>query len=254
MMTTSTQVDQVKPIRRNEVEAIAGAENRRMLDLLRSLDDDDWSKATDCPAWDVRALTGHVLGGMEGFASFGQFVHQMRAGRKAAGDGPFIDGMTAVQVRERAGLNTSELLDRIADVGPRVARARARVPSPLRHLPMTESVGGVPEKWKMGYLLEVILTRDTWLHRVDIARATGHELVLTSDHDGRIVADVVAEWARRHGQSFTLHLKGPAGGTFTSSVGAAGADETITIDAVEFCRTLSGRATGVSLLTQEVPF
>jgi uncharacterized protein (TIGR03083 family) len=250
MTTTSTPVDQVKPIRRNEVEAIACTENRRMLDLLRSLDDGDWSKPTDCTAWDVRALAGHVLGGMEAFATFGQFVHQMRAGRKAAGDGPFIDGMTAVQVRERADLNTADLLDRIADVGPRVARARARVPGPLRQMPMTESVGGVPEKWKMGYLLEVILTRDTWLHRVDIARATGRELVLTADHDGRIVADVVAEWARRHGQSFTLHLEGPAGATFSS--GSAG--EVITIDAVEFCRTLSGRATGVGLLTQEVPF
>ncbi len=64
----------------------------------------------------------------------------------------------------------------------------------------------------MGYLLDVILTRDPWMHRVDIARATGRDLVLTPEHDGRIVADVVAEWARRHGQPFTLTLTGPAGG------------------------------------------
>jgi hypothetical protein len=56
----------------------------------------------------------------------------------------------------------------------------------------------------MGYLLDTILTRDPWMHRVDIARATGRDMVLTADHDGRIVADVVAEWARRHGQPFTL--------------------------------------------------
>jgi hypothetical protein len=88
------------------------------------------------------------------------------------------------------------------------------------------------------------------MHRVDITRATGREMVLTADHDGRLVADVVAEWARRHGQPFTLHLTGPAGGVFTQGTGG---DE-LTLDAVEFCRTLSGRANGAGLLTQEVPF
>lgn len=102
----------------------------------------------------------------------------------------------------------------------------------------------------MGYLLDVILTRDTWMHRVDIARATGRPLELTPEHDGRIVADVVAEWARRHGRPFTLHVEGPAGGTFTNGVDG----EEITIDAIEFCRILSRRATGAGLLTQEVPF
>jgi len=254
MTTTSTAVDDVKPIGRAANPALAATENRLMADLLESLADDDWSKPTDCPAWDVRALAGHVLGGMEGFARFGQFVHQMRAGGKAAGDGPFIDGMTAVQVRERADLSRADLLARLADVGPRVAQARSRVPGLLRLMPLKQDVGGVEEKWKMGYLLDVVLTRDTWLHRVDISRAIGHEMVLTADHDGRIVADVVAEWARRHGQPFTLHLEGPAGGTFTSAGSQPTGGEIITIDAIEFCRILSGRATGAGLLTQEVPF
>ena len=115
---------------------------------------------------------------------------------------------------------------------------------------MKEEVGGQQETWRMGYLLDVILTRDPWMHRVDIARATGRELELTPEHDGRIVADVVAEWARRHGKPFTLTLTGPAGGEYVSGENG----EHITIDAVEFCRTLSGRATGTGLLTQEVPF
>ena len=261
MTTTSTAVDDVKPIDRAANPALAATENQNMLDLLESLTDDDWSQPTDCSAWDVRAMAGHVLGSMEGFAKLGSFVHLMRAAGKAAGDGPFVDGMTAVQVSEHADLSRPDLLAHMVDVGPRVARARHRLPGPFRLIPLKQEVGGVEEKWKMGYLLDVILTRDTWMHRVDIARATGHELVLTADHDGRIVADVVAEWARRHGQPFTLHLEGPAGGTFTSA-GTGSADqpvsgdqgEVITIDAVEFCRILSGRAIGAGLLTQEVPF
>jgi len=89
------------------------------------------------------------------------------------------------------------------------------------------------------------------MHRIDVARATGRELVLTPDHDGRIVTDVVAEWARRHGRPFLLNLTGRAGGEFVSGDGSG---EQITIDATEFCRVLSGRAPGNGLLAHEVPF
>ncbi|HZJ49496.1 MAG TPA: hypothetical protein VFF07_01295 [Actinomycetota bacterium] len=157
--------------------------------------------------------------------------------------------MTAVQVSERAHLPPEELVQRIEKVGPRVVRARHRVPGLLRRMPMKEEVRGVKETWRMSYLLDVILTRDTWMHRVDISTATGSALVLTPDHDGRLVADVVAEWARRHGRPFSLNLQGPAGGMFTN-----GGGEEITLDAVEFCRILSGRGDGNGLLTQAVPF
>jgi hypothetical protein len=61
---------------------------------------------------------------------------------------------------------------------------------------------------------------------------------------------VVAEWARRHGQPVMLHLTGLAGGRFASGDGG----QELTLDAVEFCRILSGRAEGSGLLAQEAPF
>jgi hypothetical protein len=115
---------------------------------------------------------------------------------------------------------------------------------------MKQDVAGVQETWKLGYLLDVVLTRDTWMHRVDLARATGRPMVLTPAHDGRLVAEVVAEWARRHRQPFVLHLQGAAGGTFTAGEGG----EQIDLDAVEFCRILAHRASGTGLLAHEVPF
>jgi hypothetical protein len=115
---------------------------------------------------------------------------------------------------------------------------------------MSEEVGGQPEKWKLGYLFDVILNRDTWMHRVDLSRATGRPLDLTAEHDGRIVADVVAEWAQRHGRPFTLVLDGPAGGIFAQGEGG----DDLHVDAVEFCRILSERAPGEGLLAQVVPF
>ncbi len=36
-------------------------------------------------------------------------------------------------------------------------------------------------------------TRDVWIHRIDICRATGRLSVLTAGHDGRLLADMVAD-------------------------------------------------------------
>jgi uncharacterized protein (TIGR03083 family) len=251
MSMTVIPVDSIRPITRSEAHGLAATENQRVLELVRSMSDDDWSKPTDCPAWDVRALAGHILGGMEGFCSFGGLIHMMRAAKKEAGKGSFVDGMTTVQVRERADMNHADLLRRLAEAGPKSARFRSRMPAVFRVMPMKQVLlSGETETWKMAYLVDTILTRDTWMHRVDIARATGRELMQTTEHDGRIVADAVAEWARRHGQPFTLELAGDAGGTFTAGSGG----EAVSIDAVEFCRILSGRATATGLLAQAVPF
>lgn len=246
-----TSINDIHAIDRVEAHTLADTENQRVLDLLSSLADDEWSRRTDCTNWDVRAIAGHLLGAVEGFRSPRALVHMMRAAKKTADDGSFVDGMTASQIQERADLTHAEILDRFATAAPRSTRFRAGVPAPFRAMPMKqELLSGQTETWKFGYLLDIILTRDMWMHRVDIARATGRELELSHDHDGRIVADAVAEWGRRHGKPFTLELTGPAGGTFSGS----GADEPITVDAVELCRIFSGRAPGHGLLNQEVPF
>jgi uncharacterized protein (TIGR03083 family) len=251
-MMTATTTDTIPPITRHEMHGLATTEYARVSDQLRSLTPDDWSKPTDCPLWDVRAMAGHSLGMMDDFTSFRSLMRRMRAATKAAKavGGPVIDSMTSMQVADHAELSTSALIAKVDEVGPRAARWRAKAPALFRKMPMKEEVGGEPETWRMGYLLDVILTRDPWMHRVDIARATGREIVLTPEHDGRIIADVVAEWARRHGRPFTLTLTGPAGGEFV----AGGGGDSISIDAVEFCRVLAGRADGAGLLTQEVPF
>lgn len=248
-MTTITTVDGVGPMTRPSPR-LAEEETAQMVAVLRSLDESDWSKPTDCPAWDVRAVAGHVLGMTETFGSLRRFAHDMRAAGPAAGDGDFIDGLTAIQVRDHAALTASELIEHLAIAGPRQARWRAgrRL---MRHIPMKQAMAdGSTETWKAGYLFDTILTRDTWMHRVDVARATCRPMVLRPEHDGVLVADVVAEWARRHGKPFTLRLEGPAGGTYTH----AGGGVEIVIDAVEFCRTLSGRGPAEGLLAQAVPF
>ncbi|HEY6531301.1 MAG TPA: maleylpyruvate isomerase family mycothiol-dependent enzyme [Acidimicrobiales bacterium] len=253
MMTTTVAVEGIEPITTAEARALATTEYARLADLLRSLSPQEWILPTDCPEWDVRSMAGHCVGMATDFTSFGRLVRSQVASMRAArrnGTEP-IDEMTAQQVGAHASLDTAELIHRLEQVGPAAASWRTSVPALLRKLQIPETVGGETEKWPMSYLLDVILTRDPWMHRVDITQVTDHEMVLTPEHDGRIVADVVGEWARRHGRSFTLTLTGPIGATY---VAGDGTGEDLTLDTVEFCRILSGRAHGPGLLTQEVPF
>jgi uncharacterized protein (TIGR03083 family) len=251
-MTASTTVR--PPVRAAVLERatamrLAAAEYGRFEELLRSLAPADWSRPTDCPAWDVRAVAGHVLGMAEMVASARGFVGQNLAASRAGGG---IDTLTALQVRRVAGLSGAEVVERFAAVAPRAARGRRRLSAVLRRstVPEDQDVGGLTERWRFGFLFDVVLTRDTWMHRIDIARATGRQPRLSAEHDGVLVADVVAEWAGRHGRPYRLRLTGPAGGSWSAGSGG----EELAVDAVEFCRLLSGRGEGVGLLGQQVPF
>lgn len=229
---------------------LAATEYGRYRDLLSGLDGLDWTRPTDCPAWDVRAMAGHNLGMAEMVTSTGAFVGQMAGAGRAGGD--FLDTLTARQVAQRSGLSPAELVDRYAAVVPRAAAGRRRRAAQLGRVPMPvpQRVGGTTEKWVFGFLFDTILTRDTWMHRIDTARAVGREPVLTADHDGVLVADVVGEWADRHGRPFSLVLTGPAGGSWSRGTGGP----SLELDAVEFCRTLSRREPAEGLLAVEVPF
>jgi uncharacterized protein (TIGR03083 family) len=229
---------------------LAETEFARMTGLLRQLRPEEWKRRTICPLWDVRSTAAHVLGMADAQASFRQFAHDYRAAGKRSG-GPMIDAMTATQVRERAGLTPAQLVDRLTRVAPRAVRARRRVPALVRWaVRMGQDPPFDQERWRFGYLVDTIFTRDTWMHRLDISRATDREMVLTPDHDGRLVADTVAEWAQRHGQPFTLVLSGPAGGQWHAGDGG----DRIELDALDFCWILAGRAQGTGLLGTLVPF
>jgi uncharacterized protein (TIGR03083 family) len=252
-MTTMaiTDVASIPSIQHREAMALQAAELERALALLRTLNSDQWTTQTNCPDWDVRRMWLHVLGACEAGASIRENAHQMRAGRKRCKQlGVSLEaGLSGVQVAEREDLSPDELVERLERIAPKTVTGRSRTPRPMRAMKISIDAP-VVEKWSLGYLIDIIYLRDAWMHRVDTTRAVGAELVLTADHDGRIVADVVAEWARRHGQPFTLELTGIAGGAFT----ADGGGEMIVVDAVEFCSVLAGRGEASGLLATIVPF
>jgi uncharacterized protein (TIGR03083 family) len=250
-MMTSTEVRAIARIKHAEAMRVAAVENDKFGAALRQLRPEDWGKPTDCARWDVRALAAHVVGSAAGQASPREFARQVRAGRPVVaeiGAQYWWDGMNEVHVREREGKSTDELVAEWDHNSQRALRARRRLPRPIAWLPLLklpEPVGRKP----VSYLFDMGFTRDLWMHRIDMTQAAGTPFDADADHDGRIVADLVAEWATTHGEPFTLALTGPAGGNFISGENG----EQVELDAVEFCRTLAGRLTGDGILRHPLP-
>jgi uncharacterized protein (TIGR03083 family) len=236
---------------------LAATEYDRCAVAFRSLEPAQWAAPTDCSAWDVRQMAAHMLGMVEMAASMRENIRQQRkAGRTVAQSGGlYIDALTQLQVDERAGWTPERITERYQARAPKAVAGRRRAPAFIRRRAMSQlnDVNGALEPWTFGYLIDIILTRDPWMHRLDIAQATGTPPRLTADHDGVIVADVVAEWADRHGKEFTLTLTGPAGGSWKNGENGAA----LTLDAVDFCRALSRRPVSVTLddlMNTEVPY
>lgn len=244
-----TPVASIKRIKRGEGALLSREQYVRLANVLSGLSDEEWAAPTPCTGWDVKALASHVLGGLECVRQPREFVRQYRAGVRLAKElkvGP-VDGLNEIQVREHAHLSGPEIAQRIVDLIEPALRHRMRTPLLLRYGIWTklDVRGWTPVAW----VLDVVYTRDTFMHRLDVAEANGRP----ADVDGveaRIVADIVREWAERHGEPVTLRLTGPAGGTY---VAGAGGPE-IECDAVEFARVVSGRGAAEGLLATPVQY
>ncbi len=248
---TTVDVTTIPRIDHAEAMQIAAVENLKFGAAMAALHSADWSKPTDCTRWDVRALCGHVVGSAAGQASPREFFRQVRTGKPIVaeiGAQYWWDGMNELQVREREGLSTQELMAQWDVLSDKALRARTKMPRLIARLPLLNLPAPVGRQ-PLSYLFDAGFTRDVWMHRVDLCRAAGTTFDADAGHDGRLVADIVAEWAGTHGQPFNLTLTGPAGGSFVA--GTQG--EHVTIDAVEFCRILAEREHGEGVLGNPLP-
>jgi uncharacterized protein (TIGR03083 family) len=237
-------------ITRPEARVIAVAEWASFAEAAASLRSEEWMMQTDCSAWNVWQMVLHVLGSGDAQASFRQFLWQLRKGlplNKEIDSHHWVDGMNEFQIRERDHLSNAQIVEQLEAIGTKAVRGRWRTPLPARYLPIPfgPPIGWVPLK----YLLDVGFTRDVWCHRIDLHQAIGRPMYLSADHDGRLVADIVLEWAGIHRQPFELVLEGPAGGKFTQGAGG----ERVEIDALDFIRVVSGRLPGTGVLANPLP-
>jgi uncharacterized protein (TIGR03083 family) len=250
-MSDSIPIDAIAPLDHDEAMDLADAEYDRLLALVDTLTERDWASTTECVGWSVKDMLGHLLGMLELQSDPTELKRQVSsAAEEAARSGRLrIDEMTALQVREHDHLTTVALTSALREAAPRGLAARRALDAQRRAMPYDPQLPG-EQGWTIGYLFDIIHTRDPWLHRIDVCRAIGRAPILSAEHDGRLVADVVREWARRHEQPFELHLTGAAGGRFRN--GSGGTE--LELDAVQFCRILSGRERGTGLLATRVTF
>lgn len=244
-VATITRIDH------DEAMHITATENRKFGDLLRTLSPGQWTTQTECARWDVRAMAAHLIGSAASQASPREFIRQRRRGKPICTElvSPFWwDGMNELQVRERATSTTEQLIAEWDTASAKALEARTKMPRPiagLKLLNLPEPVGRQP----LSYLFDIGFTRDVWAHRIDIAHAIATEPDHDAAHDGRILADIIAEWSATHGEPFTLVVDGPAGGTYVQGTGG---DE-IHINVTDFVRTLAERTSAAGVLQHTLP-
>jgi uncharacterized protein (TIGR03083 family) len=226
---------------------IAEREYAQFLGLLRSLDPAEWQAPTDCAGWTVRDIVAHVVGAAQSTARVRESGRQMLLSRRHEGE-QLIDRINEVQLAERRSASPDALMAELSDAAQRSVRARRRLPRLVRRVPVPTDTPGLGTT-TLGYLNDTVYTRDVWMHRIDISRATARHMELTADHDGHLVADAATEWLSKSSTVTGLVLTGPAGGVF----GTATSDAP-TFDAVEFCRALSGRTELGSVRSDLVAF
>ncbi len=170
MITTATPatLPRRSALPRDAAMRLAATEYARFSTAIAELQPEEWALPTDCPDWNVQQLVGHVVGMARMAASpSSRSASSAPLGRAVRRGPPWSTRSppcrsTAMPPSGRPAW--SRLMER---TGPRAARGRLRLPGFLRRrpLPEPEVVDGVPEDWTLGYVVDTILTRDTWMHR-----------------------------------------------------------------------------------------
>jgi len=229
---------------RDQAAETGAAEGRAAVALLVRLVDDDWERPTDCAEWDVRALVSHLVAQCEDNIRITTMLRRDLIRRRRYPGKTGIDGHMAVQVDDHRTKTGPELAARFALLWSRAVQARRRRPELLRRAKFSSGTPGT-RRITAGYLLDVIYNRDLWMHRLDLARATGHPFII-GDHDRLIVEQTVRDLALTWcAAPVTLELTGPAGGTWL--IGSGDPVAVIRADATAYMRALSGRDDNVAI-------
>ena len=228
------------------------AEYAALVTLVDGLGPEQWRAPTECTGWTVRHMVAHLAGSAECGARTSALVRHYGYAfvRSARAPQTFVDHMCVSQIAAREGLSGPELA---ADLRRWAADTPGRAestPALVRRIPLPAVAGGPPGA-RMSWFLDVISTRDVWMHRVDLARALGVERDVTvaeAEAVRQVVRDLDTAW---DGPSLDLVLTGPGGGQFRLGDGDPVA--TVTEDAVALMRLLSGRSDECDLATEGDP-
>ncbi|MGC3995048.1 MAG: maleylpyruvate isomerase family mycothiol-dependent enzyme [Propionicimonas sp.] len=215
---------------------VALAQRRALIVQLEQLAPGQWDAATECVPWRVRDIAAHIAGELVYARNPLAYVPLTASWLLRDRHRSFLDGTNEAALRARADWTPMQLLDALRRDAP-----RAVPPGWARWIPLP-GVAGLPGDATFGYLADVVLPRDCWMHRQDIAGATG-SVAAKDATDGEVVAQVVRDLGRHwRGPASVLKLTGTAGGSWRlGDAASTGSGEEVEVDAVEFLRHVSGR-------------
>ena len=223
----------------DEAYGLLQTEFKRFLGLLETLEPNDWARPTACALWKVRDIVAHQAGGYASGTGYKEMVRQYSALPKK-GQLP-EDAINALQLRERVDKSPAELIAELRQVGPVAIQKWAYEFRLIKPIVVPHAVSG---RLSLRHVMWVIHSRDTWMHRLDICRATQREFKQTRENDGRIVALVMRDVERLLREKLGRHavvfdLAGVAGGVW--KIGSGEPTATIQMDALDFNILASGR-------------
>lgn len=213
----------------------------RFLALIETLAPDNWMQTTACTEWNVHDMVAHQVGGYASGTGYREMLRQYSIIPKN-GQLP-EDAINQRQLQKWGSKSPADLIAELRQIGPIAARKWAYEFRLIKPIFMFHAVGG---RLSVRHLMWVIHSRDTWMHRLDICRATDIAFQQTPEHDGRIVALVMRDVAtclrgKLGGKAVIFDLAGIAGGVW--KVGSGEATATIQMDALDFNILASGRFT-----------
>lgn len=206
--------------------------------LLGTLSTDEWLLPTECSGWNVRDIIAHEIGNAEITLDSDLMAQRLREGAARYPERYRLDAMNEMAVDAWRDRPAGELVTEFTRLWQQVIETLPDVPQSAREQTFDTGYPEAPPL-PLGYILDVILVRDMWMHRIDICRATGRAFQ-NHEHDRGVIEQVLRDlddqWA---GSPIVLDLTGAVAGDW--QIGADGAVATVQVDAVEFMRNLSGR-------------
>lgn len=229
-----------------EAGKLSQTEYERLLAVLETLSGSDWQQPTYCTEWRVRDMVAHLAGAAAGSSSFAEFKRQNITNPYIKQFDEPVDGTNKLQIEERANHRPAELVAEFRQKGQIAVNNRQKLPWIIRKIRLPMGSLGFAS---FEYLMDTIYPRDQWMHRYDICAATGKhkQMITTPEHDGRIVALVLRDIAKKlrnplASRSIVLRLLGNAGGEY--QFGRQGTPDCIVeIDVFNFNLRASGRIT-----------
>ena len=209
-----------------------------MNEQLAALTDADFARETDCAGWRVRDIVAHLAGSAEEMKWPWGFPLRIVRGHHRYPEMANLDARNQIQIDDLRALDDAALIAHYREQQPTALTGARRMPALLRKAKAPSGLPGVPPI-NIGYLFDVICTRDIWMHAIDIEQATGAPRVL-GPYDGEVIAqifrDLCIEW---RGPTIELQLTGAS--SMRWMVGTGPVTAKATADAIEFCRLLAGR-------------